>query len=209
MAPVTDIEKFSIPTRKHVPVRCRNLWARVVSSTYAKLKNNPSVTDNWIEMFILSQCVLRSPPRGGSKHLRLRKKNNVQSILNRWLNGDATQLWFEATSSVKLLVIKSLPSGEVDVKRAGQYCHEGSYRKAIATLCPESLCFDDAALSVLQEKHPPAVTSVLSPESPLDLIPYSISRETLINCVKSFPKDSAAGISKFYATHLSNDFLCP
>ena len=55
MAPVTDIEKFSIPTRKHVPVRCRNLWARVVSSTYAKLKNNPSVTDNWIEMFILSQ----------------------------------------------------------------------------------------------------------------------------------------------------------
>ena len=91
-------EKFSIPTRKHVPVSCRNLWARVVSSTYAKVKNNPSVTDNWIELFILSQCVLRSPTRGGSKHLRY-EENNVQSRLNRWLNGEATQLWFEATSS--------------------------------------------------------------------------------------------------------------
>ena len=107
---LADIEKFSIPTRKHVPVSCRNLWARVVSSTYAKVKNNPSVADNWIELFILSQCVLRSPPRGGSKHLRY-EENNVQSRLNRWLNGEATQLWFEATSSVKPLVIKPLPSG--------------------------------------------------------------------------------------------------
>ena len=204
---LVDIEKFSILTRKDVPVSCRNLWARVVSSTYAKVKNNPSVTDNWIELFILSQCVLRSPPRGGFKHLRY-EENNVESKLNRWLNGEATQLWFEATSSVKPLVIKPLPSGEFDVKRARQLGHEGSYRKAIAAHCPERLCFDDAALSVLQEKHPPAVTAVLSPEPPPDLIPCSISRDILINCVKSFPKDSAAGVSKFYATHLSNAFLC-
>ena len=71
---------------------------RVVSSTYAKVKNNHSVTDNWIELFILSQCVLRSTTRGGSKHLRY-EENNVQSRLNRWLNGEATQLWFETTSS--------------------------------------------------------------------------------------------------------------
>ena len=205
---LADIEKFSIPTRKHVPVSCRNLWARVVSSTYAKVKNSPSVTDNWIELFILSHCVLRSPPRGGSKHLRY-EENNVQSRLNRWLNGEATQLWFEATSSVKPLVVKPVPSGEVDVKRARQLGHEGSYRKAIAALCPESLCFDDAALSVLQEKHPPADTAVLSPEPPPDLIPCSLSRDILINCVKSFPKDSAAGVSKFYAKHLSYAFLCP
>ena len=105
---LADIEKFSIPTRKHVPVSCHNLWARVVSSTYAKVKNNPSVTDNWIELFILSQCVLRSNSRGESKHLRYEEKN-VQSRFNRWLNGEATQLWFEATSSVKPLVIKPPP----------------------------------------------------------------------------------------------------
>ena len=73
-----DIEKFSIPTRNHVSVSCRNLWARVVFSTYAKVKNNPSVGDNWIELFILCQYVLRSTPRGGSKYLRY-EENNVQS----------------------------------------------------------------------------------------------------------------------------------
>ena len=50
---------------------------------------------------------------------------------------------------------------------------------------------------------------MLSPVPPPDLIPCSISRDIFINCVKSFPKDSAAGVSKFYATHLSNAFLCP
>ena len=49
---------------------------------------------------------------------------------------------------------------------------------------------------------------MLSPEPPPDLIPCSISRDILINCVRSFLKDSAAGVSKFYATHLSNAFLC-
>ena len=169
---------------------CRNLWARVVSSTCAKVKNHPSVTDNWIELFILSQCVLRFPPLGGCKHLRYEEKY-VQSRLNRWLNGEATQLRFDATSSVKPLVIKPFPFGEIDFKRARKLGHEGSYLKAI-----ESLCFDDAALSVLQEKHPPAVTAVQFPEHPPDLVPCSISRDILINCVDSFPKDSAAGVSQ-------------
>ena len=192
---LADIEKFSMPIRKHIPVSCRNLWARVVSSTCAKVKNHPSVTDNWIELFILSQCVLRFPPLGGCKHLRYEEKY-VQSRLNRWLNGEATQLRFDATSSVKPLVIKPFPFGEIDFKRARKLGHEGSYLKAI-----ESLCFDDAALSVLQEKHPPAVTAVQFPEHPPDLIPCSISRDILINCVDNFPKDSAAGVSPNFMPH--------
>ena len=50
---------------------------------------------------------------------------------------------------------------------------------------------------------------MLSPEPPPDLIPCSNFRDIYINCVKNFLKDSAAGVSKFYATHLSNAFLCP
>ena len=71
---LSDIHKFSIPTRKHVPVSCRNLWANV-SHSFEKLKRAPGVIDNWIEVFILSQCVLRSPPRGGSRHLRYEEAN--------------------------------------------------------------------------------------------------------------------------------------
>ena len=125
----------------------------------------------------------------------------MQRRLQRCLLGDVAQLWQEATTSLKASS-SPVAISETDIKRGRQLEHEGSFRKALAVLRPESRSLEDSAVSGLREKHPlPTVVNIRDNADETSLCVISLT--TFLECVRRFLRDSAPPLA-----FLSCTFSC-
>ena len=166
-------------------------------------------------MFKFPSCILWAPPRNGKKHLN-QHDNQVLKRLNRLLAGERTELWAEAASSCAKVRNYRPPTdnsanpeqqAKNNISRAQRFGHQGNYRKAMASLTSAGLASDSATLSTLRDKHPSAPLPTVNTQDTQPAM--QIDAEVAMNCLRNFPRDSAAGLSHTYVTHYLNAIECP
>ena len=208
---LSPINGSNIPTLHHVPKGVRDLWALVLGDCLSSVVHNPDDTGLWARLFMLAKCVLASPA-GGHK-LRWREiLRRVKSRLQRWSEGQVTELWSEALEDGRSLFWRA---GQVrpsltatNIRRAKQATQEGLYSKVINALTSKGLAsLSPAILQEMLNKHPQAPP----PSVPLDPAPQSVnlSEAILFKGVRSFPNGSSPGPSGLCPSHLREAVMCP
>ena len=142
----------NVVTIKHVPKKCRQLWAQVLCRELQQVTREGNLT-SLTRLFALPKAVLRVLPRGGAGN-RNAMANAVKLRLQRWQKGELGALWEEAVAPVpKPRGRKPKKQEEQDEAKARQMrqvvaaAEDGQYGKAarlltsngIATTTPQVL----------------------------------------------------------------------
>lgn len=142
----------------------------------------------------------------------LNEENKIRSRLSRWVAGDHASLWIEAVNSRKskptVQRSTSVMPNTSKVKRALQLGHEGKFRKCLNTLTSLGVNNSEEAYKSLLAKHPQSELPCI-PVTDVIPAPPKISSETLLACLRSFPKDTGSGASNTKVTHLLQAVECP
>ena len=88
----------NVVTIKHVPKKCRQLWAQVLCRELQQVTREGNLT-SLTRLFALPKAVLRVLPRGGAGN-RNAMANAVKLRLQRWQKGELGALWEEAVAPV-------------------------------------------------------------------------------------------------------------
>ena len=206
---LSTILQSSIPTLQHVPKGARDRWVRVLAERLSSVTEDPGGGSRWSRLFMLTKCVLASPPAG--HRLRWREiLGLVKSRIQRWVGGDLVTLWSEAVEGAQSLSkrSRSAPQRSINIRRAKMATQEGQYSKAIRALTSDGLATPSA--TVLQEmltKHPQSASASLPPGPVPPSI--SVSESTVRKGVRSFPNGSAPGPSGLRPSHLREAVGCP
>ena len=84
-----EIQAGRTPTLRHVPGRARWLWARALTRAFAAVVHYNDER-SWRELYMLPQCVLDPPARGGKKHAKAAAAYTLDR-LKRWEDALAHQ----------------------------------------------------------------------------------------------------------------------
>ena len=156
---LAEVHQKRVPTLKHVPTRCRRLWARCLIRCLAAVVFFNSVAA-WTELEMLPKCVLCSPPRRGKSHANAAELYSSDR-LSRWLAGERASLWSSIPPGRS---VKANNSDEARLVRSEALAREGFDRKATAALTSAQLVAptQDAA-AALGPLHPPAAVPACPP----------------------------------------------
>ena len=192
------IHRKNVPTLKHIPARCRGLWARCLIRCLAAAVYYNSVA-SWTELEMLHKCVLFPPPSSQTKAHTNAAEAYTNYRLSRWLAGERTTLWESAPGPRRG---RANNSEEARLTQSEALAREGFDKKATAALTSANLVEPSAAAATrLRPLHPDAP----EPACPLfDQLPVAplISADEINDALRSFPKDTAAGSSSLRAQHL-------
>eukprot|EP00971_Amphidinium_carterae_P035318 695432-Amphidinium_carterae.1 len=201
-----------IPTRAHVPVGARQLWAQCLAQAFREVNtyNDPL---SWAYLLALPKMVLTSPDRGGKKHKRHHEIETRQRC-RRWLEGERSSLWGVHRLRRKTNSIRESADPFLQrLERVQALVKEGLYQKAAAALHPGSVAeMSDQLLVEMKAKHPDARSEDEGARATLRSIHHTAAlqakMEDTLNAVQSFPKGSSAGPSGFRPQHIK-DALVP
>ncbi len=129
-----SILKCRIHTIQHVPKGARDLWALTLSNCLSCIISTPDDLSRWTSLFALAKCVLASPASG--HRLRWREiLKLVKTSLQRWLDGEAADLWAEAVvygdSIAKRGKKSTSSSSSLNIRRARKATQEGLLLKPL------------------------------------------------------------------------------
>ena len=211
---ILEIVQVSLPTLQHVPKGVRSEWAALLADLSSDIVRNPLCLEKWRRLFMLPRCILASPVRGGRSHWR-QTLETVRRRIRRWKAGDFIGLWSDVEEENSRWSRKRRPKAPspnslrlANARRAKRLTEEGQYKKALQALLSEGVA--RASPEVLKEmlaKHPQAPPPSL-PQGPL-ASPPSITPESVLKAIRSFPTGSAPGPSHLRAAHLKEAVLCP
>ena len=149
----------------------RRLWSKCLTKSLAQavwLNNEVS----WIELLMLAKCTLCQLPRGGKSH-KSKRLSWTRNRLQRWLAGERAELWHDLPQ-YRRPHSKQQSADAIFLQRQNRcidLTSEGGYSNACkALVSPLPLAHTADITSLLQEKHPPAV-------SPIDLSTFNNSSE--------------------------------
>ena len=194
-----------------MPKGARERWAKALSECLSSVVGTPDDLSQWSRLFMLAKCLLASPASGHRMRWREILKC-VKSRLQRWSEGDLSDLWAKALAHGQSLAKRrdqSAPSSHSNnIRRAKAATQEGQYSKAIKALTSDGLASPSS--EVLEEmlgKHPQAPPPSLPPG--MAPPPFILSNSLILRSVKSFSGASAPGPSGLRPSHLQEAVGCP
>lgn len=192
------IQETNTPTLRHVPALARHTWASVLSRALAAVAHRNDEA-SWVELLMLPQTVLCSPPRGGQKHHKAAAAFTMDR-LKQWQNGERMGLW-ESKRQLSTKASKPLTAAERQ-DLATSLGREGFDKKACAALLSDGLCpFTPATATALKALHPSAPAPTVQPVGELPLAP-DVAPELVARCLRAFPSETAPGPTGLRIQHL-------
>ena len=212
--PVEEVFKRRNPLVRHLPRKVRDLWATVLTTELQGAVHGSE--EEWVRLHLLAQCCLWLPAgrfRGG---VRARGSSTLSAIisrrLRRWQAGDWQSVWAEAKQEQDK---RSRDSKGGDrgglassARRAKRKASEGQWAKGCQCLgSPGVYPMTADVVAELGNLHPtgPPVPALVQdlPEAIL------ANDEEVLEALKSFPADAAAGITGLSPQHLLDAAKCP
>ena len=194
-----DLLASRTTTLRHVPAAARHAWSQALSRALAAVAHS-NTEHAWRQLFLLPQCVLCPPPRGGRKH-RKAAGAYTRDRAQRWLEGERQFLW-ESRHMPARRGGRAAPSDEERRRLATALTREGCDGKACAALLSKGLSPETAAtaeeLRMLHPSHPaPRARSERDLPASLDIDADAVAR-----ALRAFPAGTAPGPSGLRAQHL-------
>lgn len=200
-----DVCRRYVPTIRQVPKELRSLWTRCLVRTVADTVFHNS-EDKWLELLMLSKCVLCNPPRSGKSH-KSQRVAFTRRRLESWLAGDRVALWDSLPQYTPPRPKRASPQGDQNRRAARciELCGEGGYSAACKALTKEPpLGHSNAVFSQLRDKHPannpPNFSDLMGARGPAP----SIEGDTVEKAIRSFHRLSGAGPSGLKPLHLQH-----
>ena len=197
-----------VPTLKYVPKQLRTMWSQCLARSLAAVAHHNDL-QHWVELQMLTKCVLCAPARAGKQHSSQRLAF-TRSRLQKWLDGERSTLWQSLPTYKKQGGSNSSSSNPslqkaLKQKRCEDFCREGADSKACKALTSAGLLEPDAVLGEMLDKHPAAAQAPdLRALGPLNTgLAPSVDIEDLVGALKSFNKHSGAGPSGLRPWHLT------
>ena len=81
-----------VPTLHNVPKAARDAWAGVLGNALQSICFDPTEVGAWVNLFILTRCILANPAMGGCCHWCDTPKS-VRSRIAKWRAGEFAELW--------------------------------------------------------------------------------------------------------------------
>ena len=196
-----EISLLPVKTVGHLPRSVRPLFAKI----YAEELRHATHNGIWgfTRLHLFPNAVLRCPPHGGKKK-RYVVKGMLKSRLEQWESGDIMSLWRDARCDASNLtsgVLKSVSVSQRNTRQALTLAREGRYSNAMRTLGSLGTAApgDLTAICELQQRHP---SHDLPPW--VDDIPPSltVSSESVLTALCSFPRATSPGASQLQSQHL-------
>ena len=211
---VKEVFKRRNPLVRHLPRKVRDVWATVLTAELRGAAEGGE--EDWVRLHLLAQCCLWLPAsrvRGG---VRSRGCSTLSAIISRrlskWQAGDWQALWAEARAEHDK---RTKHSKEGDrgglassARRAKRKASEGQWAKACQCLgSPGVRPMSPDVIKELGRLHPtgPPVPALVQdlPEAVL------ANDEEVLDALKSFPADAAAGVTGLSPQHLLDAAKCP
>ena len=188
-----DVFKLKCATIRHIPVKARPIFAKVLSAALREVLNK-NTEEAWLNLFMLPKCVLLPSRQKGRHH-----KNS--SLCKLWLKSEFQALWRHATNySVSY---KTKTSKQFDVLNSAiALAREGSLGKACQVLTSSGIApNNDSTFQQLLGKHPrsPVLVRPASVATENNIVPQDFD---LLSVLRFFPKASACGPSGLRTQHL-------
>ena len=182
------------PTLPFVPSAHRQAWGRVLSAELLRVRSDNDL-ESWTRLFMLPQCVLCVPVRGGRKQ----RGPSISELCSSWEEGQLEWLWsrpFRSPSDRR-----SSDASKRVLHVAITHARHGRLGRACATLSSSGLAPNTVATrSKLAAKHPPSLppSSIAPVGSPLELS----AEFDLLGALHSFSKDVGTDGTNFRIQHL-------
>lgn len=214
------IFKQPITTVKSIPHSCRMAFSQALKVALNKVVAQPGSVEAWIKLLLFPRCILRvfRPSNRQESRSGNRKASQVRSIR------DSLAMW-EKDDGIVTLINNILdisgpgPQGKggddspqeektsSNVRQCLRKVADGHFTAAVKALCSSGVApYNDDTMKALEAKHPfkspPTMPSNGFSESPL-----STGIDTVLGCVKSFPKGTSCGRDGLRAQHIL-DALC-
>jgi hypothetical protein len=170
-------------------------------------------------LFIFPTCILGKPKRSRSQKSSLNINKLTSSYLQRWMNGDFHSLFTESLDrSKKILPSSAKKTNErANSKRAELLVSLNRLSDAVKALDFRGFNSSEDCAQKLMDKHPPRKS--YSPENLDKLVEnlpsnifsnvLTISSDSVLQALKSFPKGTAVGFSGLSPLHLLRCCVTP
>jgi len=181
------------------------MWAQCLSRALAAAAHHND-TRHWLELQMLTKCVLCAPPRAGKEHANQRLAF-TRHRLQRWLDGDRAALW-QDVPAYRAVTKRAASNEKLDKsirhRQCDEHCRDGADSKACKALYSPGLLNPADVLDEMTSKHP------LAPQPPnllrlgianTGLVP-SAGVDDIVAAIQSFNKHSGAGPSGMRPFHL-------
>ncbi|KAJ0898259.1 putative reverse transcriptase domain-containing protein [Helianthus annuus] len=214
---------FSLPikTVKSIPFSCRMAFAQALTTALGNVVAMPDAVDAWIRLLLLPRCTLRvfTPVSRQDKRSGNRKNGqclSIQRALSQWGDREGfgiliqslfTQPVKEGLEGFKKMSNKKSEDGSSNVNQCLRKVADGHFTAAVKVLCSFGFApLDKKTMKALVDKHPcmplPTMPAFLPSE------PHLVAEtDSVLGCIKSFPKGTSCGRDGLRAQHLL-DALC-
>ncbi|KAJ0847106.1 hypothetical protein HanRHA438_Chr15g0732401 [Helianthus annuus] len=213
--------KAPIVTVKSIPHSCRLAFSQALKTALYKVVAQPRSIEAWVRLFLLPRCTLQvvRPKNRQERRSENRKALQQRSILNflaTW--GKEDGIFMLVKNIFDSPALGSLGQGGVDnpeestvsntnVRQCLRKVADGHFTAAVKVLCSSGVApYDDITIQALEAKHPyrepPSMPGTIYYEPPL-----VAEVDSVLCCIKSFPKGTSCGRDGLRAQHIL-DALC-
>jgi len=215
------IFKAPITTVKSIPHSCRMAFSQALKVALYKVVAQPGSVEAWIRLLLFPRCTLqvfrpsnRQESRSGNrKALQIR---SIRNSLVTWGKEDGLAILVNNIFDISGTSPRRQGGGDIlqednmgssSVRQCLRKVADGHFTAAVKVLCSSGVApFSGATMKALEAKHPfmppPAMPTAMFSEPPM-----VTSIDTVLGCIKSFPKGTSCGRDGLRAQHFL-DALC-
>ncbi|KAJ0558889.1 hypothetical protein HanIR_Chr07g0341341 [Helianthus annuus] len=213
--------KAPIVTVKSIPHSCRLAFSQALKTALYKVVAQPRSIEAWVRLFLLPRCTLQvvRPKNRQERRSGNRKALQQRSILNSLVTwGKEDGIFMLVKNIFDSPTVGSLGQGGVDnpeestvsntnVRQCLRKVADGHFTAAVKVLCSSGVApYNDNTVQALEAKHPyrepPSMPGTIYSEPPL-----VAEVDSVLCCIKSFPKGTSCGRDGLRAQHIL-DSLC-
>ena len=213
--------KAPIVTVKSIPHSCRLAFSQALKTALYKVVAQPKSVEAWVRLFLLPRCTLQvvRPKNRQERRSGNRKALQQRSILNSLATwGKEDGIFMLVKNIFDSPALGSLGQGGVDnpeestvsntnVRQCLRKVADGHFTAAVKVLCSSGVApYNDNTVQALEAKHPyrepPSIPGTIYSEPPL-----VAEVDSVLCCIKSFPKGTSCGRDGLRAQHIL-DALC-
>ncbi|KAK1422142.1 hypothetical protein QVD17_25051 [Tagetes erecta] len=213
---------FSLPitTVKSIPHSCRMAFAQALDVALGKVVARPESIEPWVRLLLLPRCTLRvfRPSNRQERRSGNRKSLQCQSIqrsLAAWGSSDGfaeliSSLFAQTSGATSCRDELGLGSDSSKVSSNVKQClrkvADGHFTAAVKVLCSSGVApFDKNTVKALVAKHPTRPPPTM-PVSLLSEPALVVDADSVLSCIKSFPKGTSCGRDGLRAQHILDAF---
>jgi len=204
--------RLRIPTIRSIPKRCRFQVAEALFQTFKGVTEHPNDEKAWILLLLFPLCVLHRVPRRERFSRNKVQMANILRALQYWNEGEAGKILLfnhllESHSSFFPPQKSISPSSHQIVLSCKRKAMSGQYGTALKILSQTGLAPpNDATFLALTTLHPPSSSTLNSSTLESSFPDELCSNSIVLQCLRSFPKDTAPGGDGFRPQHLLDCF---